>query len=121
MTFTREVLTDGKAAIRVDGAPFSPVWFRVKLLDKDIIDGAASEPPELLVKVSAYRVDASGLAMAGWEGPMVRRTITAESLALGSQAMLNERKSISKHAIKKAIRSIAEIGLVAQLGVELVD
>ena len=121
VTFVREVLTDGKVAIRVDGAPFSPAWFRVKLLDKDIIDGASGEPPELLVKAAAYRVDASGVTVPGGEGPTINRFITAESLALGAQSMTNERKSIVKAAVKKAARSFADIGDIAQLPTELVD
>ena len=121
ITFTREVLTDGNPAIRIDGAPFSPAWFRVRLLDKDILDGAAGEPPELLIKAAAYRVDATGELITGGEGPLIRRSITAESLALGAAAMTGEKKSISKEAIKKAIRSLQDVGNIAQLSRELID
>ena len=120
-TFRREVLTDGKAAIRVDGAPFSPVWFRVKLLDKDLVEGAAGEAPELLVKVAAYQVDATGAVILNGEGPVVRRFITATSLAMGTVAMTGEKRSIAKEAVMKAARSLADIGTIAQLANELVE
>ncbi len=121
VTFTREVLTDGKAAIRVDGAPFSPAWFRVRLLDKSLVEGASGEPPELLVKAAAYRVDAAGLDVVDGQGPIIRRLITAESLAAGGPAMTERRKSIVKEAVRKAARSLADIGTVAQMAKELVD
>lgn len=121
VTFTRVVLTDGKAAILVGGAPFSPAWFRVRLLDKDIMDKTIGGLPELLVKVEAYRVDAGGVITADGEGPTVRRFITAESLALGAAAMVNERKSIAKEAVKKAARSLVDIGSIAQMPKELID
>ena len=121
MPVKREILSDGKAAIRVDGHPASPLWFRVRLLDKSLRYGASGEPPELLVKVSAYQVDSSGAVIPGGEGPILRQSITAESLALGAQSMINERKSIAKQAIEKAVRSLVDIGNIAQLPTELVD
>ena len=121
VTFTKQVLTDGKRAIRVDGAPFSPAWFRVRLLDKSLIDGASGEPPELLVKAAAYQVDATGATVTNGEGPVVRRYITAYSLSLGVASMSNEKKSIVKEAVKKAARSLADIGTVAQISREMVD
>ena len=117
----RVVLPDGRAAIRIDGHPGSPLWFRVRLLDKDLRYGASGEPPELLVKVIAYQVDSSGGAILGGEGPVLRRSITAESLALGMQSLTSEKISISRAAIKKAIKSLNDIGNTAQFPTELVD
>ena len=121
VTFVRELLPDGKAAIKVSGAPFSPVWFRVRLLDRDIVHGASGEPPELLVKVEAYQVDSTGAVVINGEGPVVRRTITATSLAMGAVAMVGERRSIAKEAVMKAARSLMDIGTVVRMVKELVD
>ena len=121
VTFSRVLLPDGKPAIRVDGAPFSPAWFRVRLLDKHLVDGASGEPPELLVKVKAYQVDSVGVVVADGEGPIVRRLITAASLAAGTPAMMERRKSIVKEAVKKAARSLVDMGTVVQISREMVD
>ena len=121
LAFVRVLLADGKVAIRVDGHPSSPMWFRVRLLSKEMVESAANEPPELKVKIEAYQVDSNGAIIPDGAGPVLFRTITAESLALGAQSMQNERVSLSKDAIRKAVRSITEIGPIGQLGVELVD
>ncbi len=122
VTFVREILTDGKAAIKVNGAPFSPAWFRVRLLDKDLVYGPAGVgSAELMVRAAAYQVDATGATVADGEGPNIRRRITSDSLALGTVSMTNEKKSIARQAIKKATQSLVDIGAIAQMSSELVD
>ena len=121
VSFVKEVLADGKPAIRVDGHPDSPLRFRVRMLDRDLRYGASGEPPELLVKVMAYQVGPTGATVMGGEGPILRQSITAESLALGPQSMLNERISMSRGAIRKALRGLTDMGAVVQMSSELVD
>ena len=120
-TFNKVVLPDGKPAILVGATPFSPAWFRVRLLGKDIVNTTIGGPSELLVRVEAYQVDSAGAVIADGEGPVVERIITAESLAFGAAAMTNERVSIAKEAIRKAARSPVDIGSMAQMSRELVD
>ncbi len=121
MAVSRVMLPDGKPAILISGAPFSPAWFRVRLLDKDIVDTTIGGSPELLLKVEAYRVDSAGATIPDGEGPTVRRYITAESLAVGAAAMTEERKSITKEAVLKAARSLVDLGTLPQMSRELVD
>ena len=118
--FVKVTLTDTKKAWRVDGIPDSPLYLRVRLLDKQQLF-SDSGIRDISLKAEAYQVDAAGVPTGTVDAPDITKTINGGALADGQITMSQQVQDLQQECIKAWVRFRKGMQDLDALPTELVD
>lgn len=118
ITYQRVVLSDGRAAMRVDGLPTSPIYLRVRLLSKEITNPSVGAA-DLALKIQPYQVTADGAELTA--GLAITRTVNGAALAQGLRTLAEERSELLSEALQQMVGWLATKAALASATDELVE
>ena len=123
---TKVALGDGKPAIRVDGLPISPAYFRVKRMQIESTNYQEGVALNVVLKAQAYEVDSAGVVVLDADsnpikGGITKTSIVGDSLASGAVNLQSEWKALAKRALQKLVRSQEFVGYANSAPSDLTD
>jgi hypothetical protein len=97
-TTTKITLTDGKAALRVDGVPGGAQYLRVRVVSAEVTRNG--ELHDLVVKAQGYAVSSDGIE-SGEVGPVVGSTEHGQT---ATDAGVMAVKDLKSRLVRQAVR-----------------